>query len=154
MPFDGLLPDQNPAVRVIDLMIDFFREGELWVKGTYRSHAKRCLWQAMTDVRWQYRIPDNQAGRFIARAIRESTSHHGIIAFNDADGTDFIDVQRVLFRARALAALKPAAGKACGRGGRDRRIKDHRQLALPTVYGPGEISALMAIAAAQSVPTR
>jgi hypothetical protein len=154
MPFDGLLPDENPAVRVIDLMIDGFREGKYWVKGAYRSYARRCLWQAMVDVRRQYRIPDNKAGRFIAKAIREGTSHRGIIEFNDADETTFTDVQRVLLRARALAALGPASGKTCGRRGRGGRINDDRQLMLPSVYGPSKICSGKAIAAAYDMLAR
>jgi hypothetical protein len=133
MPFDGLQPGENPAVRVIDLMIDAFREGEFWVKGAYRSDAQRCLWQTMMDVRRKYRIPDNRAGRFIVKAIRENSPYRGIIEFNDAEETTFDDVQRVLFRSRELAALGPIFCKSFERSSKDRRIKDHRQLTLPSV---------------------
>jgi hypothetical protein len=77
---------------------------------------------------------DRKAGRFIVKAIRENSPYRGIIEFNDAGETTFVDVRRVLFRSRELAASGPIFCKSLKRSSKDRRIKDHRQLTLPSVY--------------------
>lgn len=118
MPFDGTAPEfaEGPSVRAVlmfDCLIEFFDGGRNWCKGRHLDRkGRRCLVQAMYEVRQRHRIKGDGARTYIIRALRESGSPYGVlIDFNDRC-RGYGEMERILRRARELANAEPASPRA------------------------------------------
>jgi hypothetical protein len=109
MPFDGKCPGftesrETRAVLMLDYLLEFFGTGEAWYKYDYTGpNGSRCLVQAMQDVNRRHRLKGHNARAYILRAVQETTSYRGLIAFNNSCDS-YAELEAVLWRARELAA--------------------------------------------------
>jgi len=104
MPFDGApkIPASHPTP-VLDRLIEFFDGGRRWCQGKENGPGgKRCLTQAMTELRARQRTEADHSYRYILRAIRATTRHRYLIEFND-NCSGYAEVEQVLRHARVLA---------------------------------------------------
>jgi len=114
MPFNGSStpnpaePRSARAVRLLDCLIAFFDGGRNWCQHTHARKGRRCLSQAMQDIRQRERLTGDGARSYIMRALRESGSPYRVlIDFNDRC-RGYGEMERILRRARDLASAAPA----------------------------------------------
>ena len=88
------------AVDMLDLLIEFFDDGERWIKGKLHDGAgNRCLVGALRYLR------DGHNPRvYLLKAMQRSpkTGWTGLISFNDRC-RDFGELREVILQARKLA---------------------------------------------------
>jgi hypothetical protein len=88
------------VVDMLDLLIEFFDDGERWIKGKLDDGAgNRCLVGAPHDIR------DGAPTRvYLLKAMQRSpkTGWTGLISFND-QRRDFGELREVILQARKLA---------------------------------------------------
>jgi hypothetical protein len=92
------------AVDMLDLLIEFFDDGERWIKGKLDDGAgNRCLVGALRDIR------DGHAPTriYLLKAMQRSpkTGWTGLISFNDRC-RDFGELREVILQARKLAEIE------------------------------------------------
>jgi len=85
------------AVDMLDLLIEFFDDGERWIKGKLDDSAgNRCLVGALRDIR------DGHNLHGAPTRVYRLTGWTGLISFNDRC-RDFGELREVILQARKLA---------------------------------------------------
>jgi hypothetical protein len=93
------------AVDVLDLLIEFFDDGDRWIKGKLDDGAgNRCLVGALRDIRDGYNLHGAPTRVYLLKAMQRSpkTGWTGLISFNDRC-KDFGELREVILQARRLA---------------------------------------------------
>jgi hypothetical protein len=93
------------AVDVLDLLIEFFDDGDRWIKGRLDDGAgNRCLVGALRDIRDGHNLHGAPTGVYLLKAMQRSpkTGWTGLISFNDRC-KDFGELREVILQARRLA---------------------------------------------------
>jgi hypothetical protein len=98
------------AVDMLDLVIEFFDDGDRWIKGKLDDGAgNRCLVGALREIRDGHNLHGAPTRVYLLRAMQRSpkTGWTGLISFNDRC-RDFGELREVILQARklAVAALK------------------------------------------------
>ena len=93
------------AVDMLDLLIEFFDDGEHWIKGKLDDGAgNRCLVGALRDIRDGHNLHGAPTRVYLLKAMQRSpkTGWTGLISFNDRC-RDFGELHEVILQARKLA---------------------------------------------------
>ena len=93
------------AVDVLDLLIEFFDDGDRWIKGKLDDGAgNRCLVGALRDIRDGHNLHGAPTRVYLLKAMQRSpkTGWTGLISFNDRC-RDFGELREVILQARKLA---------------------------------------------------
>ena len=93
------------AVDMLDLLIEFFDDGERWIKGKLDDGAgNRCLVGALRDIRDEHNLHGVPTRVYLLKAMQRSpkTGWTGLISFNDRC-RDFGELREVILQARKLA---------------------------------------------------
>src|SRR6516165_4982838 len=93
------------AVDMLDLLIEFFDDGDRWIKGKLDDGAgNRCLVGALRDIRDGHNLYGAPTRIYLLRAMQRSpkTGWTGLISFNDRC-RDFAELREVILQARKLA---------------------------------------------------
>jgi len=120
-------PDPAEAVRMLDLMLAFFGDGEGWSRGTLNDgRGGRCLLGALQYIECECRVSGASAGAYLRDAIRRRppTAHSALLslyrllpdgylfaAFNDSCG-NFAELRAVIVEARDRAQADRARDAA------------------------------------------
>ena len=95
--------DPAKAVEVLDLLLEFFADGALWLQREFHHpDGSRCLVSALTHVRRKHGITGDGTGFYLLEMIPQRASN--LIEFNDTC-RDFGEVRAMLTLARAMALL-------------------------------------------------
>ena len=92
------------AVDMLDLLIEFFDDGERWIKGKLDDGAgNRCLVGALRDIRDGHNLHGAPTRVYLLKAMQRSpkTGWTGLISFNDRC-RDFGELREVILQARKL----------------------------------------------------
>jgi len=98
-------PQCRKAVDMLDLLIEFFDDGERWIKGKLDDGAgNRCLVGALRDIRERAQSPWYPTRVYLLNAMQRSpkAGWTGLISFNDRC-RDFGELREVILQARKLA---------------------------------------------------
>ena len=93
------------AVDLLDLLIEFFDDGERWIKGKIDDGAgNRCLVGALHYIRDGHNLYGAPTRLYLLKAMQRSpkTGWTGLISFNDRC-RDFGELRQVILQARKLA---------------------------------------------------
>ena len=93
------------AVDMLDLLIEFFDNGDRWIKGKLDDGAgNRCLVGALRDIREGHNLHGAPTRVYLLKAMQRSpkTGWTGLISFNDRC-RDFGELHEVILQARKLA---------------------------------------------------
>ena len=93
------------AVDMLDLLIEFFDDGERWIKGKLDDGmGNHCLVGAMRDIRDGYNLHGAPTRVYLLKAMQRSPKigWTGLISFNDRC-RDFGELREVILQARNLA---------------------------------------------------
>jgi hypothetical protein len=94
--------ETGDAVRLLDLVLEFFADGARWARGRYHDdQGRRCLVGAALHLGRKHRIPSDGALSFLAAAMPRGGV--GLVYFNDHRCRDISELRRVILGARALA---------------------------------------------------
>jgi hypothetical protein len=107
------MPESDPseAVQMLDLLLEFFADGEHWTRGRYDDgHGRRCLIGALHYLRRKHHISTAAAVEFIEEAMPRPTA--GLIYFNDHRCRSFAELRSVIVKARELALGGPKRERA------------------------------------------
>ena len=112
MPFDGIPATDNRSALVLEMMEDYLQGGARWMRGYHHNpEGRKCLLAAMKHVRKQLASQDDAVPAYLAKAIEwpvgaECKGRHCAImmAFNDAPGRTYAEIEAVLHKAMELAA--------------------------------------------------
>jgi hypothetical protein len=103
MPRDA--HSDEKAVDLLDLLIEFFDDGERWIKGKIDDGAgNRCLVGALRYIRDGHNLHGALTRLYLLKAMQRSpkTGWTGLISFNDRC-RDFGELREVILQARKLA---------------------------------------------------
>ena len=103
MPRDA--HSDEKAVDLLDLLIEFFDDGERWIKGKIDDGAgNRCLFGALRYIRDGHNLHGALTRLYLLKAMQRSpkTGGTGLISFNDRC-RDFGELRDVILQARKLA---------------------------------------------------
>ena len=93
------------AVDMLDLLIEFFDDGDRWIKGKLDDGAgNRCLVGALRDNRDGHNLHGAPTRAYLLKAMQRSPKPGwtGLISFNDRC-RDFGELHEVILQARKLA---------------------------------------------------
>ena len=93
------------AVDMLDLLIEFFDDGDRWIKGKLDDGAgNRCLVGALRDLRDGHNLHSAPTRLYLLKAMQRSpkAGWTGLISFNDRC-RDFGELREVILQARKLA---------------------------------------------------
>jgi hypothetical protein len=128
MPIIELPPEdtRTPTVRILDYMIDLFRDRRKWGRFAYArdKNGEEVKWNSEQAVRWcmlgghrlayahvygvSYPLDDSDATRYLMDAVYRATKRYGSIpGFNDS-AIGHASMMAVLYSARD-AAIKDSA---------------------------------------------
>jgi hypothetical protein len=118
MPFDGIDPEAENSVRILEMIEARLEGGRMWVRGCMFAAAGRvCLLGAHQSVarRCEDHGKADRALHYLARAIGSTTRSRSsprwisslIVEFNDTCA-GYEDVERVLHKAQELALADAA----------------------------------------------
>ena len=94
--------DPREAVRLLDLLLEFFADDARWMRGHYHDGCGRhCLIGAVDYLRRQHRLASAAALDYLQQALPRRTL--GLVYFNDHRCRDFAELRSVILKARALA---------------------------------------------------
>jgi hypothetical protein len=103
--------DANEAVQMLDLLLEFFADGEHWTRGRYHDdHDRHCLIGALDHLRRRHRLSTAAAMDFLRQALPRRTL--GLVYFNDQRCRNFAELRSVIVKARALALGDAARERA------------------------------------------
>lgn len=92
----------NEAVQMLDLLLEFFADGEHWTRGCYHDGDDRhCLIGALEHLRRKHHLSSAAAMEFLRQALPRRTL--GLVYFNDQRCRNFAELRSVIVKARALA---------------------------------------------------
>ena len=106
------------AVDLLDLLIEFFDDGERWIRGKLDDGAgNRCLVGALRDLRDGHNLHSAPTRLYLLKAMQRSPTAGwtGLISFNDRC-RDFGELREVILQARKLAVADIAAAPAAAVG--------------------------------------
>jgi hypothetical protein len=94
--------DTREAVRLLDLLLEFFTDDARWMRGRYHDgRGRHCLIGAVDYLRRQHRLASAAALDYLQQALPRRTL--GLVYFNDHRCRDFAELRSVILKARALA---------------------------------------------------
>jgi hypothetical protein len=96
--------DPAKAVEVLDLLLEFFADGALWLQRGFHDpeDGSRCLVSALNHVRRKHGITGDGTGFYLLEIMPQRAKH--LIEFNDTC-RDFGELRAGLTLARAMALL-------------------------------------------------
>jgi hypothetical protein len=95
--------DPAKAVEVLDLLLEFFADGALWLQHDFdHPDGSRCLVSALTHVRRKHGISGDGTGYYLLETMPQCARN--FVEFNDTC-RDFGEVRAMLTLARAMALL-------------------------------------------------
>jgi hypothetical protein len=101
------MPDQASAlkaVRMLDLLIEYFGDGNTWTRGTYHNgDGSRCLVGAMYHLRAVHCLSGDPTRNYLLAAMPRNWRFAGLVQFNDKHGGGWPEMLMVLNKARHLA---------------------------------------------------
>jgi hypothetical protein len=103
--------ETDNAVRLLDLLAEFFIDDARWTRGRYHDgDGRRCLVGALDHLRREHRIPSAAAVSFLEEAMPRRGI--GLVYFNDHRCRSVAELRSVIAKARDLALGEPARQQA------------------------------------------
>jgi hypothetical protein len=91
------------AVRMLDLLIEFFEDGKYWMKCDFiDDDENHCLVGAMRCIRTAHNLHGAPTRQYLLRVMTPRQRNNGLMAFNDSC-RDFGQLHALILKARELA---------------------------------------------------
>lgn len=92
----------SKAVRLLDLLLDFFADDARWIQGDYQdADGRRCLIGAVMHFSAEHRLPKTPVMSLLEAALPQRQL--GLIPFNDQHCGSAADLRRLIRKARTFA---------------------------------------------------
>lgn len=90
------------AVRLLDLLLEFFADESRWLRGNFSGGGRRCLVDAVFHLSAEHMLPPGPVMCFLQEALPRRQM--GLIKFNDHHCRSIAQLRAVILKARLLAS--------------------------------------------------